>query len=149
MARTEYDSTREAAFNSAFPPFFRQVFEDSIFPVVEAGKAEIVEDYHELLGCITLRPAPGHSPGNIRIELESFGEHGVFAGDILHSPLQVPFWNWSSIVCSNKDLAAESRRNLLEFCEEKNALLLSGHFEAPHVGRIRVNADTFAIKLGW
>ena len=104
---------------------------------MEAGKACLVEGVHELLDCLTLRPAPGHSPGHFRIELRSQGSVGVFAGDMLHSPIQVPLWEWSTRVCWDRRMAAASRRELLEFCASENAILLPGHFQAPHVGRIK------------
>jgi glyoxylase-like metal-dependent hydrolase (beta-lactamase superfamily II) len=149
LSRTEYEAAKRAALNPASPPLSRQVFEDSIHPVVEAGKACLVDGVHELLDHLTLRPAPGHSPGHFRIELRSQGAVGVFAGDILHSPIQVPLWEWSTRVCWDKRMAAASRRELLEFCASENALLMPGHFQAPHVGRIKRAGGTFAIGFGW
>ena len=149
LSRTEYEAAKKATLNPASPPLSRQVFEDSIHPVVEAGKACLVDGVHEFVDHLTLRPAPGHSPGHFRIELRSQGAVGVFAGDILHSPIQVPLWEWSTRVCWEKRMAAASRRELLEFCASKNALLMPGHFQAPHVGRIKRAGGTFAIGFGW
>ena len=149
FSRTEYEAAKEDAAKPGLPPHLRPVFEDSVLPIVEAGRAELVDDVHELLGALTLRPAPGHSPGHVRIELRSGGALGVFAGDLVHSPVQIPFWQWSSRVCWNGKMAAESRRALLQFCASENALLLPGHFEAPHAGRIRTDGDAFAITFGW
>jgi glyoxylase-like metal-dependent hydrolase (beta-lactamase superfamily II) len=149
IAKREYEAAKEEAANPNVPPFLKHVFEDSIYPVVESGRAFFVDGVHELLDALVIRPAPGHSPGHVRIELTSKGECGVFSGDLLHSPVQVPFWNWSSRVCWNKVMSSQSRRDLLEFCAEENALLMAGHFEAPYVGRIARKADTFAIKFGW
>jgi glyoxylase-like metal-dependent hydrolase (beta-lactamase superfamily II) len=149
LAKPEYEAAKAEAATPNLPPFLKQVFEDSIFPIVEAGRAQFVDGVHELLDGLTLRPAPGHSPGHVRIEIQSSGERGVFAGDILHSPVQVPFWQWSSRVCWDRAQSAVARRSLLEFCSSENAVLLPGHFEAPHVGRIREAAGTFAIDFGW
>ena len=149
MARREYEAARDEAADPNAPGFIKNTFADSVHPVVEAGKSDLVEDDHQLLDCLTLRSAPGHSPGHIRIELQSQGELGVFAGDMLHSPLQIPFWQWSSIVCWNQAMASQARRELLEYCCAENALLIPGHFEAPHVGRIREAAGSFAIDFGW
>jgi glyoxylase-like metal-dependent hydrolase (beta-lactamase superfamily II) len=149
ISRREYEAAKKEAADPGAPAFVRNTFEDSIYPVVESGKACLVDDVHELLDCLTLRSAPGHSPGHVRIELASQGALAVFAGDILHSPLQIPFWQWSSIVCWNQAMAADARRELLEFCCSENALLIPGHFEAPHVGRIRRDGTTFWIDFGW
>lgn len=149
FSRVEYEAAKQEAASATCPPFLRNVFEDSVFPVVEAGKACLVDGVHELLDALTLRPAPGHSPGHVRIELASKGERGVFAGDMLHSPVQVPLWPWSTRVCWDRPMASRARRELLEFCASENALLLPCHFEAPYVGRIRATGETFAIDFGW
>lgn len=149
LSRIEYEAVKKEAADPACPAFVHNVFEDSIHPIVESGKAVLVNDMHELLGHLTLHPAPGHSPGHVRIELRSQGQVGVFAGDLLHSPVQVPLWHWSSRVCWDRTMAAKSRHELLTFCAAEDALLLPGHFEAPHVGRIRRDGDAFSIAFGW
>ncbi len=147
--RTEYEATKEAAASDAVPQFIRNVFADAIYPVVEAGKVDLVEDGHELLGCLRLEAAPGHSPGHVRIELRSEGALGIFTGDILHSPVQVPMWEWSSKVCSDAAQSADSRRKLLEFATSEGGLILAGHFVSPYVGRIRDERGEFRIDFGW
>ena len=149
FSRVEYEAAKAAGSNPKAPAFLKHVFEDSIHPVVESGKAVLVDGIHELLDAITLRPAPGHSPGHVRIELRSQGSQGVFIGDMMHSPVQVPFWQWSSRLCWDQKMAAESRRELLEYCASENVLVLPVHFETPYVGRIRRDGKTFAIDFGW
>ena len=149
MSRTDYAATQAAADMPGMVAPVRNCFRDSVLPVVEAEQADMIDGVHQMLDEFTLRPAPGHSPGHIRIELDSRGETGVFAGDMLHSPLQIPLWQLSSKVCWDKELSAKSRRELLEFCVDKDALLIPGHFEAPHVGRIREEGDSFGIDFGW
>jgi len=149
FSRVEYEAAKAEAAEPDCAPYLRQTFEDSIHPVVESGKMMLVEDLHELFDCLLLRQAPGHSPGHVRIELRSEGDTGVFAGDLLHSPMQVPLWQMSSVVCWDQDMAATARRELLEFCADENALLIPGHFEAPYVGRVRRDGDSFALDLGW
>lgn len=148
MSKTELEATREEAATTSFDAL-RYCYEDSILPVLQAGKAQMIDGVHEMLDVLTLRPAHGHSPGNLRIELRSRGETAVFAGDIIHSPIQVPFPQWSSKVCWDKQMASEARRDLLEFCATENALLVPGHFMAPHVGRITTDTTGFRVDFGW
>jgi hypothetical protein len=69
-------------------------------------------------------------------QLESTqGAVGVFAGDILHSPIQVRLWEWSTRVRWDKRMAAASRRELLEFCASEN------HFCCAATSRRRTLAD--------
>lgn len=149
MSKVEFEATRAAAATANAHPAMRNCYEDSVLPIVQAGRATMVEGVHEMLDNFTLRPAPGHSPGHVRIELRSQNDLGVFAGDLLHSPIQIPFWQWSSRVCDNREQAAQTRRELLEFCVAENALLIPGHFEAPHVARIRERNGQFAAEFGW
>jgi glyoxylase-like metal-dependent hydrolase (beta-lactamase superfamily II) len=149
FSKVECEAASREAADDRTPDYVRNTFNDSVLPVMEAGKALLVEGVHELSDGIILRPAPGHSPGHVRIELRSAGALGVFVGDMLHSPIQVPFWQWSSIACWDRALAAKSRRELLEFCVAENALLLPGHFNAPHVARISERAGVFLVDFGW
>jgi glyoxylase-like metal-dependent hydrolase (beta-lactamase superfamily II) len=145
----DYETAKRDALNLTSRPFSKQMFEDSIHPVVEAGKARLVDGVHELLDKLTLRSAPAHSPGHFRIGLRSQDAVGIFTGDLLHSPIQVPLWEWSTRVCWDKRMAAVSRRSCLSFCASENELMLPGHFKAPHVGRIKRAGGTFAIDFGW
>ena len=135
FSKAEYEVAACGAADNKTAEYIRNTFDDFVLPVVEFGKASLVDGVHEMLDCLVLRPAPGHTPGHVRIELRSKGNVGVFAGDMLHSPIQVPLWQWSSIADWDRALSTKSRRELLEFCVAENALLLSGHFE--DVGRIR------------
>ncbi|KKC23921.1 MBL fold metallo-hydrolase [Sphingomonas sp. SRS2] len=149
FSKVEYEATKAEALDPAKPAYLRATFEDSIHPVIEAGKVELYDGTYELLDCITLRPAPGHSEGHVRIELRSQDNLGIFCGDMVHSPLQIPLWEWSSVVCWDKAMSAKARHELLQYCVNENALLIPGHFEAPHVGRIREKQGKFSIDFGW
>ena len=147
VSREEYGDAEEQARTIPFEPV-RNGFNDSILPVVEAGLVDLVHDDHELLDILRLRAAPGHTRANVQIELSSGGEKAIFAGDMLHTPMQVPFWNWSSKLCWDQAQASATRRRLLEQCVEENALLVPGHFCTPHVGRIREDGDSFGVEFG-
>lgn len=147
ISRNEFENQKRDAATTSFVAA-RNVFNDSVQPIVSAGQVEFVDDVHELLDVFRFRPAPGHTMGHVRIELRSRGETAVFAGDVLHSPLQIPIWNWSSKFCADHELANRSRRELLEFCVAEHALLIPGHFEAPHVARIKEMGGTFSPDFG-
>ncbi len=127
----------------------RAAYEDSVLPIVEAGRMHAVDGPFELTDSILLRPAPGHTPGHVRVELRSRGRLGILAGDILHTPLQAPFWRWRTRLAEDADQDVRTRRALLEDCAEQDALLIPAHFHPPAVGRVRESGDAFAIELGW
>lgn len=129
-------------------PFTRGVYNDSILPVIQAGLAFPITDVFKISEEILLRPAPGHSPGTLRIELRSKGQTAVFCGDMLHSPLQIPLWRIGSAGDFDRPAAARARHALLDFCVEENAVLIPGHFSSPHVARIRRDGESFLPLFG-
>jgi len=88
-------------------------------PSSRPRRAEFVTGEHGMCGCLTLKPAPGHTPGQIRVDLDSRGKRAIFAGDALHNPVQVPLWKWNSRFCEDLDLARRSRHTLLADCVEQ------------------------------
>lgn len=148
VSRDEFDATKDDALNGSFA-LNKYGYEDSILPIVEAGQMDLVEDLHEMLDIFTLRAAPGHTSGNVQIELRSDGEVGIFSGDMIHSPIQIPNWQWSSKLCWDGEVASRSRRALLERCVAENAVMIPAHFMAPHVCRIHEGGDTFGLEWGW
>lgn len=124
----------------------RNAFNDSVLPVVEAGRAEMIEDGHQVDGAFSVELAPGHTPGNVHIRLASKGAEAVFAGDVIHHPIQVYRADWSTVACFDPAASAVSRRRLLEKCCESGALLLPAHFPAPHGGRVAAAGDRFELR---
>lgn len=121
------------------------VFDDSVLPVVEAGLADLVDGDRELSDTIRLELAPGHTPGSMVMKMRSRGEYALFAGDTLHSPVQALRPEWSSGFCHDPVQSAQTRRRLVEYCVENNALLLPAHFPPPHAVRVRAQGDRFTI----
>ena len=66
-------------------------------------------------------------------------------GDVLHNPLQVPLWHWSTSACADPAEAALSRRDILEHCVETGAMLMPAHFAHPYSAYIQSVGDTFGI----
>ena len=119
-------------------------FEDSVQPLVRAERAVLVDDDHEIEDGVRLEPCPGHTPGNVVIQLRSGSARGVFSGDVLHSPLQLARPEWSSRACSDPRASEASRRRFVERHADTDHLVMPGHFLAPSVGRIVRDGDAFA-----
>ncbi|QQS13147.1 MAG: MBL fold metallo-hydrolase [Rhodospirillales bacterium] len=129
------------------PQYERNVYNDSVLPVVEKGAAVMVGAGHQCGDHVTVRASPGHTPGHIHIDLRSDGRRAVFSGDALHNPVQVPLWRWNSRFCLDPDQARRTRHDLLADCAETGALLMPAHFGPPHAARIRARGDAF--ELDW
>lgn len=108
--------------------WLRDAFEDSVLPVVEAGRAVMVAGDHEIDHGLFLEPAPGHTPGAVCLHLKDGGEHGVFCGDLMHHPLQVPEAQWSSIFCTDPELSRQTRMAFVDRFAETDSMVLPAHF---------------------
>ena len=108
--------------------WLRDAFEDSVLPVVEAGRAVMVAGDHEIDHGLFLEPAPGHTPGAVCLHLKDGGQHAVFCGDLMHHPLQVPEAQWSSIFCTDPDLSRQTRMAFVDRFAETDSMVLPAHF---------------------
>ncbi len=122
--------------------FMREVFTDSVLPIMESGKATLVGADFEIDAGLTIEPTPGHTPGHICLNVDSQGEHAVFAGDLMHHPLQVPEPQLSSIFCSDVELSAKTRIAFVERYTDSDSVILPAHFPGRSAGRIRDQGGT-------
>jgi len=114
----------------------RDSFIDSVLPVVEAGQATMVAGDHEIDTGLWLEHTPGHTPGAVCLHVEHGGAHGVFCGDLMHHPLQVPEAQWSSIFCEDPDLSRRTRTAFVEKHAETDTMVLPAHFAGAGGGHI-------------
>jgi len=149
MSRTDHGHWAAAAGKPGTEAYQVNTYNDSVLPIVEAGLAEMVDDSHDLGRGLLIRPSPGHTPGHIRIDLESQGKRAMFSGDALHNPVQVPLWRWNSRFCEDPARARQSRHELLAHCAESHALLMPAHFAPPHAAYIKAAGDGFALDWDW
>ena len=122
------------------------LWQDSLLPILEAGKLQPVEGTHAIEDGLTIVPTPGHTPGHVVLRAESGGDRMLFAGDLCHHPLQVYYPDVNSRFCEDAAGARAMRRQVLASCVESGALFAPAHWGPPHVGRIQANAANFSIK---
>jgi len=140
FGKTEYEHWRDHSDG----PDKAAVFNDSVQPIAEAGKADLVASDARLSDEITLIPTPGHSPGHISILIRSDGEEGLLSGDVAHHPCQMAHLDWSSTVDFDPVQSAVTRRQLFGRFADTPTLVIGGHFGA---GRIRRDGDAFKFTV--
>ncbi|NMJ43554.1 MBL fold metallo-hydrolase [Roseomonas sp. JC162] len=106
-------------------------FADSVLPIVEAGRAEMVTDDHVLADDIRLEPTPGHTPHHVALRVGKGDTEALFTGDLIHSPLQARYPQISMRADWDPVLAAKTRRRVLEACCEARTLMCFAHFPSP------------------
>jgi glyoxylase-like metal-dependent hydrolase (beta-lactamase superfamily II) len=107
-----------------------------------AGLLDLAAGELTITDGVRLVPAPGHTPGHCAVAISSRGEHAVFLADAVYDPAQLSHPEWSGIVDMDRDLAARTRRRLLEDLSATKALALAYHVAT--VGRVDTAVDAFA-----
>jgi glyoxylase-like metal-dependent hydrolase (beta-lactamase superfamily II) len=124
--------------------FNANVYEDSVLPVVAAGRADLVTGGEQIAGCLSVEPTPGHSIGHIAIKLLSGGQAAMFTGDIMHQPIQVYHPEWNSRFCEYPEQARQSRLKVLDFCADRDAMVFPAHFAGSFAGKILRQGERFS-----
>ena len=140
MNRSEFEYWRDQRGSKAQVA----VFEDSIRPVVEAGRVDLVESNHRLCEEINLISTPGHSPGHVSVELRSESEEALLTGDVLHHPCQMAHVDWASTVDFDTVQSTRTRETLFSRLAGTQALVIGAHFAA---GRIVRNGAAFRLEV--
>lgn len=113
-AKETYATMAGAAVNAG-------VFEDSVAPVLAAGKADLIADGAEIAPGMIAHTAPGHTPGHMVLAVENGDDLALFTGDILHHPMQVHQPDWNSVYCEDRTVAAATRRRVLNWAADRQA----------------------------
>ena len=117
--------------------------EDSVLPIVEAKKADLVSSEHALDDHVRLMPTPGHTPDHFAVCVGRGGDAAVLTGDLIHSPLQARYPELVMRVDYDPSQAAATRRNFLERYCDTGTLCCTMHFPSPSVGHIKRWGDGF------
>ncbi|MFC8263957.1 MBL fold metallo-hydrolase [Streptomyces sp. NPDC057291] len=135
-SRTEWDYWATADMDESR----RQMFRDSVHPLRDSGQldlADIPEEGLEVAEGVRLIPAPGHTPGQIAVELRGTDRSALITGDSIHHPVQLSHPHLTSGVDINPAQAVRTRNNLLADLAETDTLLLGTHFPQPTAGVVR------------
>jgi glyoxylase-like metal-dependent hydrolase (beta-lactamase superfamily II) len=105
--------------------------DDSVLPIVEAGKARLVDSTAAIGKYLRFEPTPGHTPGHACVRLKTNAGEAVFSGDLMHRVVQVAEPQWSSRFCYDGDRAAKTRRVFVEQHADSGTLICAAHFPTP------------------
>lgn len=124
----------------------REVRNDSVRPILEAGLADLVPMDHAITSEVSLEPTPGHTPGHVSVRIRSQGEEAVITGDLMHHPVQCAEPAWASRFDVDPDAARRTRREFLEKQASRRVLVLGTHFATPTGGRVVRDGKAFRFE---
>ena len=107
------------------------VYRESVLPILEAGKAMLVDGEHEVTEGIRLEPTPGHTPGHTSVRLASAGKEAVITGDLIVHPVEVAEPQWGQVSDFDHALAVDTRTRFLDAYTDRDVLVLGSHFADP------------------
>ncbi len=110
-------------------------YDNVLSPVLEAGLIDFVEGEHTLTSEVVTIPTPGHTPGHVSFAVNSGGDAAYLIGDAAHHMVQLTETDWCPSADVNTTESTTSRRALFDRIEAENALIASGHFLFPGLGR--------------
>jgi glyoxylase-like metal-dependent hydrolase (beta-lactamase superfamily II) len=116
---------------------------DSVLPIIDANKAELVTSDYALNDHIRLTPTPGHTPDHFAVCAGRRGDQAVFTGDLIHSPIQARYPDLVMRVDYDPEQASATRRGFLERYCDTPTLCCTMHFPSPSVGHVKRWGDGF------
>lgn len=116
---------------------------DSVQPVRDSGLLSLTTADAAINDRVRLVPAPGHTPGNVCVEVRGSTERLLLTGDTAHHPLQLQDPSRSTRYCVQPETAATTRRRLLGDASDSGTPILPSHFATPSVGRVSRDATAF------
>jgi glyoxylase-like metal-dependent hydrolase (beta-lactamase superfamily II) len=122
-------------------------YADSVLPVVEAGKADLVASDYALTDQIWLEPSRGHSPGHVCINVKGQSGQALFTGDSFHHPIQVAYPEWHSAFCMDLAQSTASRRKILDKLCDKDIWMLAAHFNDPTAAHVVAQGNRCRLKV--
>ncbi|MEM8649412.1 MAG: MBL fold metallo-hydrolase [Pseudomonadota bacterium] len=133
--------------NAAENEYFREqagtTYMQSVMPVVEAGKVDLITPDHKLGDSISLISTPGHTPGHVSILINSNGSEAIITGDAIHTSVQCRYPDWHFKFDTDASMAVTSRWKLLEEASSRNMRVISFHFALPSIGRVKKHGEAF------
>jgi glyoxylase-like metal-dependent hydrolase (beta-lactamase superfamily II) len=141
FSRKEHDHWAAENAKEALPYFV-----DSVLPIVEAERAEMVTNDFALNDLVRLMPTPGHSPDHVSVCIGKPGQDAICTGDLIHSLFQARIPELSMFADFDPKHAAVTRRAFLESCCDSATQLCCSHLLPSSAGRVKRAGGTFRIE---
>jgi glyoxylase-like metal-dependent hydrolase (beta-lactamase superfamily II) len=138
FSKTELDYWLAENDKAAVPPIL-----DSVIPILEAKRCDLVTSDHSLNDVVSLIPTPGHTIDHYAVTLGRGGRDAVITGDLIHTPLQAKWTDLAMRIDYDPVQSTATRRKFLEAYCDTDTQCCFAHFPSPSRGYIRRWGDGF------
>jgi len=99
-------------------------------------KIDLVDEEAEIIPGLRLSPAPGHTPGNSLLDVQSGGDGLLCIGDAIHSAREFKNPEFYTFLDVIPEQALKSRSQILARAAGAGLIIFACHFPFPGLGRI-------------
>jgi len=115
-----------------------------ILDMMEARGLRVIAPDEAILPWLRAIHIPGHTPGQMALEMTSGDASFVHMADLLHATVQFAHPGWSPKFDADTNLSVPTRREMLARAADENRQVMFYHLPFPGIGRVRRAGDTFA-----
>jgi glyoxylase-like metal-dependent hydrolase (beta-lactamase superfamily II) len=138
MSKTDWDYYTSEANHEDFP---KTAAYKNLVPLKD--RIRLFDGESEIVPGVCAIPAPGHTHGQMAVEVTSNGEGLLQLADAAHHPIQTEHPDWCPGFDIKPDVSADTRRDLFARAASQNVLVLAYHFVFPGLGRITSSGDVW------
>jgi glyoxylase-like metal-dependent hydrolase (beta-lactamase superfamily II) len=110
--------------------------QQGLMDMIEERGVRVIAADEPIMPGLTAVPIPGHTPGQIASLIESGGEKLIHLADLLHSPMQFAYPEWSPRFDADPTISVPTRQELLQRAADENMLAFFYHLPFPGLGRV-------------
>lgn len=123
---------------SGIPGFFYDLARSRLEAVRESTRRiELDEERSELAAGVYVRPAPGHTPGHLVVELSSGGENLLYTSDVVLTPIHLERPSWLPVFDILPAEASQTKKRIFDYAAKSEAWVLGQHFwPFPSLGHV-------------
>ena len=116
---------------------------DSVIPIVEAKRCDLVSSDYSLSDLVSLIPTPGHTIDHYAVTLGKGGRDAVITGDLIHTPLQAKWPDLATWSDYDPLQSSATRWQFLRTYCDTGTQCCFAHFPSPSRGSIKRWGDGF------
>ena len=116
---------------------------DSVLPIIEAKRAQIVTSDFALNDSVKFIPTPGHTIDHCSVLVGRPGHDALITGDMIHSPIQGKYPELGMRADYDSRQAGQTRREVFDRFRDEPTIMCITHFPSPSIGRVRSWGDGY------